>query len=295
MHRFNSGAMAEQISLCPLAGTDLFQLQAPIPLEGETDLAAQGLAAMISRRTGRTDIAVRSVSWASAFHMNARLADRYRVGRVFLVGDAAHVHPPTGGQGLNTSVQDAYNLGWKLAAVLAGAPSALLDTYEAERRPIAAEVLGLSTHLLEAAKHGAMRRGREVHQLDIGYPESALAMEMPPRTGGILAGDRAPDAPIRGAAGQPSRLFELFKGPHWTLLGYHAQRGAVSPRANLHIHEIGPQAEFADDVGHMAGAYGVQSGDRVLVRPDGYVGAIVSGNELAALERYMAGVGLRAA
>lgn len=82
--------------------------------------------------------------WASAYKMNARLADRYRVGRVFLVGDAAHIHPPTGGQGLNTSVQDAYNLGWKLAAVAGGASVALLDSYEEERRPIAAGVLGLT-------------------------------------------------------------------------------------------------------------------------------------------------------
>src|SRR5476649_2322857 len=73
----------------------------------------------------------------------------YRVGQVFLVGDAAHIHPPTGGQGLNTSVQDAYNLGWKLAAVANGAPETLLDTYEQERRPIAASVLGLSTQLLQ--------------------------------------------------------------------------------------------------------------------------------------------------
>ncbi|HEY4125191.1 MAG TPA: FAD-dependent monooxygenase, partial [Rhizomicrobium sp.] len=219
---------------------------------------------MIAERTGRTDIVVRAVSWASAFHMNARLADHYRADRVFLVGDAAHVHPPTGGQGLNTSVQDAYNLGWKLAAVLIGAPDTLLDTYEAERRPIAADVLGLSTNLLEAAQRGSMRRGREVHQLDIGYPDSPLAMEMPPRSGGVLAGDRAPDAPIKAAAGQPSRLFELLKGPHWTLLGYNAD-GAVAARAGLHIHHIG--AEFTDEAGHLKDAYGVASGDWVLVRP----------------------------
>ncbi|MGJ7555758.1 FAD-dependent monooxygenase [Variovorax sp. RB3P1] len=133
-HRFNEGEMDAQMSLCPLAGTALFQLQAPIPLEGDIDLGAQGLTAMVAARTGRDDIRIHSVSWASAFHMNARLADRYRAGRVLLVGDAAHVHPPTGGQGLNTSVQDAYNLGWKLAAVAAGAPAALLDSYEEERR-----------------------------------------------------------------------------------------------------------------------------------------------------------------
>jgi 2-polyprenyl-6-methoxyphenol hydroxylase-like FAD-dependent oxidoreductase len=72
-------------------------------------------------RTGRDDIRLRQVHWRSAFQPGVRLADRYRVGRIFLAGDAAHVHPPTGGQRLNTSIQDAYNLGWKLAKP--GSPS----------------------------------------------------------------------------------------------------------------------------------------------------------------------------
>src|SRR5690606_5403548 len=115
--------------------------------------------------TGRTDIEIESVHWASAYSMNARLADFYRVGNVFLVGDAAHIHPPTGGQGLNTSVQDAYNLGWKLAAAIAGTCDKLLDTYEEERRPIAEGMLKLAIKLLDASKTGENRRGREVQQL----------------------------------------------------------------------------------------------------------------------------------
>ena len=118
-HRFGAGG--EQIMFCPLAGADLFQVQAAAPPEGDVDLSAEGLTALAIGRTGR-NIAIHSVAWASVYSMNARLADRYRVGRVFLVGDAAHVHPPTGGQGLNTSVQDSYNLGWKLAAALKRAP-----------------------------------------------------------------------------------------------------------------------------------------------------------------------------
>lgn len=295
-HRFNESDMATQLSVCPLAGTALFQLQAPIPAEGEIDLSAEGLTAMVARRTGRDDIRVQSVAWASAFTMNARLAERYRVGRVLLTGDAAHIHPPTGGQGLNTGVQDAYNLGWKLAASLAGAPAALLDSYEEERRPVAAAMLGLSTRLLDAAQRGEMRRGREVHQLDIGYPESPLALEHPARSGGLLAGDRAPDAPLRGAAGQPRRLFELFAGPHWTLLGCETQAGAVAPRAGLHIHFVGAHGDLLDEGGHFRAAYALAPGDWVLVRPDGYVGAIVGSgrDDLQALERYLGAVGLAA-
>ncbi|PZU06070.1 FAD-dependent oxidoreductase [Sphingomonas sp.] len=291
-HRFAEGDMARQISLCPLAGTDMFQLQGPIPRDGEVDLSAEGLTALLAERTGRNDILIHSVSWASAFQMNARLAERYRVGRIFLVGDAAHIHPPTGGQGLNTSVQDAYNLGWKLASVVRGAPDALLDTYEEERRPVAANMLGLATRLLESAKRGDMRRGREVHQLDIGYPESGLALEKPERRGGLLAGDRAPDAPIRGSAGQPIRLFELLKGPHWTLIGYDVAREDVPARRGLHIHIFGQRGDLEDDAGNFRSAYGIGPGDWVLVRPDGYVGAIVSSATIAALEPYLQSVGL---
>ena len=296
-HRFNEGSMGKQMSLCPLpgAGTPLFQLQAPIPLEGEIDLSPEGLTAMVAERTGRRDIVIRSVSWASAFNMSARLADRYRDGRIFIAGDAAHVHPPTGGQGLNTSVQDAYNLGWKLASVVAGAPDALLATYEEERRPLAAQVLGLSTSLLEAAKRGSMRRGRETRQLDLGYPESSLAMEEPARKGGVLAGDRAPDAPVFGAAGVPTRLFTLFAGPHWTLLVYEADRlSFIAPRSGLRIHAVGSRGDIVDNDGLVRAAYRLSPGDCVLVRPDGYIGAIVSQNHASALEGYLDKVGFRA-
>jgi FAD binding domain len=286
-HRFNSGSMETQIALCPLAGTHLFSLQAPIALEGDIDLSAAGSTALVHQRTGRADIVIHSVSWASAYKMNARLADRYRDGRVFLAGDAAHTHPPTGGQGLNTSVQDAYNLGWKLAAVLQGAPVALLDTYEQERRPIAAHMLGLATKLLEAAKAGSIRRGREVLRLDLCYPDSPLALEQPRRDGGLLAGDRAPDALLRRPSGLAIRLFDLFKGTHWTLLGYRVDRlSALAPRKGLHIHAVGPGGDIVDHEGHLRQGYGVEPGDWVLVRPDGYVGAIVSAQHSAALAAY---------
>jgi hypothetical protein len=291
-HWFAEGDMERQISFCPLAGTDLFQIQGPIPLEGDLDLSAEGLNALIAQRTGRDDIRVRSMAWASAYTMNARLADRYRAGRVFLVGDAAHIHPPTGGQGLNTSVQDAYNLGWKLAAVLNGAPDALLGSYEEERRPIAAGMLGLATRLLDAAKRGEMRRGREVHQLDLGYPESSLALVKPTRVRRLLAGGRAPDAPIRGAAGQKTRLFSLFSGPHWTVIGQDVVRNAVPAYPGVHVHTFGVRGDLVDDAGHFRDAYALESGDWVLVRPDGYVGAIIGDNDGDAVEHYLRRMGV---
>jgi 2-polyprenyl-6-methoxyphenol hydroxylase-like FAD-dependent oxidoreductase len=286
-HIFNSEAMERHLGLCPLAGTELFQLQAAIALEGDVDLSASALNTLVAERTGRADIRIESVSWASAYTMNARLAQRYRVGRVLLIGDAAHVHPPTGGQGLNTSVQDAYNLGWKLAAVIAGVSAALLDSYEEERRAVAANVLGLSTKLLDAAKRGNLHRGRETHQLDIGYPSSSLALERSSRQGRVLAGDRAPDALIRGTAGQCRRVFELLAGPHWTLLGFEVDRERVRSRAGVRVHTFGTQGDLIDAHGHFKEAYEVSAGDWVLIRPDGYIGAIVASAQLPALESYL--------
>jgi 2-polyprenyl-6-methoxyphenol hydroxylase-like FAD-dependent oxidoreductase len=295
-HRFNDADPAGQLMICPLAGTDMFQIQAPVPPDRATDLSPEGLTALIAGRSGRTDIHVHSVSWASDYSMSARLADRYRVGRVFLTGDAAHVHPPTGGQGLNTSVQDAYNLGWKLAAAIGSAPQALLDTYEEERRPIAAGMLGLSTRLLDDAKKGEIRRDRETRQLDIGYRDSSLSLQRPGREQrreqGLAAGDRAPDATLRGRAGQAMRLFDLFRGTHWTLLGYDVARACLAPRPGLRICVIGPGSECTDPAAQFRQAYGSEAGDWFLIRPDGYIAAIVGTANRAALEPCLAAVGL---
>jgi len=284
-HRWGEGP--GQISLCPLMGTDLFQLQMPVPLDGDIDTSDAALAAVIAARTGRADIAVQAVHWRSVYEMSSRLADRYRVGRVFIAGDAAHIHPPTGGQGLNTSVQDAWNLGWKLAAVAGGAPDALLDTYETERREVAAGMLGLSSKLLEAARtRGDLRRGREAQQLDLGYRTSPLSHDARGDDAIVRAGDRAPDAPCRGAAGQPLRLFTLLGGGAWTLLRYEpAGAGTIAPRKGLRIVTVGMNGELRDDGGHLRAAYGFAAGDVALIRPDGYIGALASGEE--GLEAYL--------
>ncbi|WP_322964527.1 FAD-dependent oxidoreductase [Sphingomonas fuzhouensis] len=289
-HRFQRGTGATQVMICPLAGTDLFQLQGPVPLEGEVDLSPAGLTALVAARTGVPGIVVRSVHWSSVYAMNARLADRYRSGRVFLAGDAAHIHPPTGGQGLNTSVQDAYNLGWKLAAVLARAPATLLDSYEEERRPIAADMLGLSTRLLGEAREGPMRRNREVRQLDLGYRCSSLSVAGSQTGTRLQPGDRAPDAPCRGSAGQPTRLFTVFQGPQWTLLGF-GTGGRPAARPGLRMALIGDRGDLVDDGGHIAAAYGLRADEWALIRPDGYLAGILGTDEREdGLERYLDGV-----
>ncbi|MET8144347.1 FAD-dependent oxidoreductase [Sphaerisporangium sp. NPDC005288] len=281
-HMWNEGT-PRQIAMCPLAGTDLFQCQGGAPLEGDVDVSAAGLTAMLCERTGHDGVVVRDVRWSSVYLMGARLADAFRGGRVFLAGDAAHVHPPTGGQGLNTGIQDAYNLGWKLAAVLGGAPGALLDSYEVERRPIAESVLGLSTRLLREAVRRGMSRGREAQQLDLGYPLSPL-------TGpGDLAGYRAPDAPLTGAGGQPVRLFHLMAGPWWTLIG-HEVRDVPAPRAGLRVHTTGVRGEIVDSGGHLRDAYALSPGDWVLIRPDGYVALVTA--DLTTVESYLNQAGM---
>src|SRR5690242_18610289 len=202
---------------------------------------------MIATRTRRNDLKVHAESWASAHSMKARLAARYGVDCVFLAGDAPHCHPPTGRRGLHSCVQASYFLGSKLAGALGGA-SDLLATYEEERRPIAAGMLGLATRLLQATRTGGGNRsGRAEQQLDIGYPDSRLAH-------GPNAGNRAPDAPVRGAAGQPTRLFHLFQGTHWTLLVYDAP-SPVAARKALRIHRIG--SDIVDDQGLVRDHYGL--------------------------------------
>ncbi|MET7642801.1 FAD-dependent monooxygenase [Streptomyces sp. NPDC005426] len=256
---------AGYLTLCPLPGTADFQLVAQFK-EGEPDTTPEGVRAVVAERTHLEAQDVTEVLWSSDFRPRAALADRFRDGRVFLAGDAAHVHSPAGGQGLNTSVQDAYNLGWKLGQVLRhGAPAALLDSYEEERRPIAAEMLGLSTRI----HRGEQERGAAAQQLGIGYREGPLSAG---RAGVLEAGDRAPDGPTDGR-----RLFDVFRGPHFTLL-------AVGTDAEL------PEPAGASVRVHRMDAYEAYGKGLFLIRPDGYVGW--AGEDAAGLAEYGAALGL---
>jgi 2-polyprenyl-6-methoxyphenol hydroxylase-like FAD-dependent oxidoreductase len=244
------------------------------------------LQAVVDAASGRTDIRLSDLSWASVWRSNVRLAQRFRAGRVFLAGDSAHVHPPTGGQGLNTGVQDAHNLGWKLAAVLARTfldSEALLDSYQAERLPIASRMLGVSTELLDKTLRGtddALERGEQTRQLDLSYRGGPLILD-DRCSAALAAGDRAPDAPCLNGDGDPARLFALFAGPHWTLLRF----GPDAPRLEhewIRSQEIGTDIVDADR--HIRQAYDVEADAAVFVRPDGYIGAITTNQ--AALAAY---------
>lgn len=256
------------LAICPLAGTADFQVAAQFPEGTSVDVSPEGVRKVVAARSHLVPSDVTEIRWASDFRPRAALADRFRSGRVFLAGDAAHVHSPAGGQGLNTSVQDAYNLGWKLGAVLRGSASpALLDTYEEERRPIAADMLGLST----SVHRGETRRGEATRQLGLGYRDSSLTEETRPRPTptGVRAGDRAPD----GMLGEV-RLFDAFRGPHWTLVAV----GTETPEVPASVTVVRGEAQTSYGKGLF------------LVRPDGYVGW--AGETADGLREYVARLGL---
>ncbi|GIE30292.1 putative FAD-binding monooxygenase [Actinoplanes italicus] len=236
-----------RLGLCPLPGTDWFQLTAPPSPLSPAELVA----------AADPSITVTEVGWTSEFRANIRMASRFRTGNVFLAGDAAHVHSPAGGQGLNTGIQDAYNLGWKIAT----GSSAVLDTYEEERLPVAASVLGISTRLHRRHVDGdedAMRRDDPaLRQLSLHYRGTTLAAEHRTDPGAVRAGDRAPDAPL-----PHGRVFDLLRGAHATLLAF----GWTGPLPELPVpaHHVTEAAEIYDTTGPTL----------VLVRPDNYIGCV---------------------
>lgn len=287
------------LALCPLPSTDTFQLQAQVPPNEEREPSPELFREIINERTGGMDIELIDAPWLSLYRVNVRMVSHYRVGRVFLAGDAAHVHSPAGGQGMNTGIQDAYNLGWKLAAVLQGAPEELLDTYEEERLPVAANVLGLSSRLykqISGEMEEQMRRDAVTLQLGITYKEMSLSVTSGNPRLKIASGDRAPDAPGLNAAGETIRLFDLFRGPYFTLLHSFASDDLDRSIPGVKVVAIqSTQGEptngtntFVDAFGHLAAAYGGGDGEYVLVRPDGYVGWTGSRERVNDLYGYLA-------
>ena len=240
--------------------------------------------------------------WSSIFRISMRLAGRYRVGRGFIAGDAAHIHPPTGGQGMNTGIQDAYNLAWKLALVLDGAaPEALLDSYEAERRPVGAEVIARTRAATEGYGREAGSKPDRLAdtQIRVSYRGTGFVRDDggSPDAMHPVAGDRAPDVSglRRRGLGFPLRLFDLLRGTEHVLVAYLPGSDASQVLADLAdfarevrpwlgtrlrvvaiaaAHDAEDQPGIAlhhDRQGGFAEAYGAQAAS-FLVRPDGHLG-----------------------
>jgi 2-polyprenyl-6-methoxyphenol hydroxylase-like FAD-dependent oxidoreductase len=274
-----------------------FQLYAKFQ-DGDPDLSFEALARLVRERTGRPELNVTELLYASHFGSRAGLAKSFRVARVFLLGDAAHVHPPAGGQGMNTSVQDAYNLGWKLGQVIRhGAPADLLDSYEAERLPVAAHLLEFVVQMhkdwLGKSKDKEEPRKGEHMQLGLNYRGGPLSSDerADVAEGVARAGDRAPDARLTNAAGDPVRLFDVLRGPHFTLLAVgEAALPALGPQYGDALRVqcvVQPQRKtpgaLLDNEGQVHRIYGE---GLILIRPDGYLG-YTGPSEGPGLRRYL--------
>ncbi|TCM44880.1 rifampin monooxygenase [Kribbella sp. VKM Ac-2568] len=214
------------------------------------------------RVTAGSDFGAHSPRWLSRFGDATRLAESYRTGRVLLAGDAAHIHPPTGGQGLNLGVQDAFNLGWKLAAEVNGwAPEGLLDSYQSERRPVAADVLNNTRAQMElmSTEPGPQAARRLVEELmdfeDVNRylveKITAIGIRYDFGEGHALLGGRLRDVELKRG-----RLYELMHGGRGLLLD---QTGRLSV------------AGWADRVDHVVDVSEELDLPAALLRPDGHV------------------------
>jgi hypothetical protein len=237
--------------------------------------------------------------WSSVFRISMRLAAQYRQGCAFIAGDAAHIHPPTGGQGMNTGIQDAYNLAWKLALVLQGAaPVSLLDSYQAERLPVGADVVARTRAASESyGREGGEKPDRLADtQIRISYKDTGWVRDDAPNLDAAVpaAGDRAPDAGglHRHGVGSPVRLFDSLRGTEHVLIVHltgtdnaadlaafaASKRTRFGSRVRIvAVTEAAGEPDrhgialLHDRQGAFAAAYGSQAAS-FLVRPDGHIG-----------------------
>lgn len=266
--------------------------------EPEGVLALPTVQALVDELAGG-GLRLRDPAWLSDFRLRHRLADRYRSGRIFLAGDAAHVHSPAGGQGMNVGIQDAANLGWKLALVARGlAPAELLDSYEPERRPVGRALLRFTDRLftigtttrppisLARATIGsyllplAMRLRpvraaafRRLADLDVTYRRSPAVLDAGP----VLrpsAGDRLPDAQSQGTT-----LHSLIAAPghHLFLAGPITE--VTHPGVTVHRLRPGDRAW---------NTLQVQAAAQILVRPDGHIAYRTDQSDTDPLHSYLA-------
>lgn len=227
-----------------------------------------------------TDWGVHDPIWISRFTDASRQAAAYRDGRVLLAGDAAHIHSPMGGQGLNTGVQDAANLGWKLAQVVAGtSPDSLLDTYHGERHPVGAKVLQLtmaqSALVTPDDRHDELRKTvaellalREA-RVSLAGTMSGLGIHYDFGDGHLLAGWRMPDLDLRTSDGD-TRVFELLRAARPLLVN-------LDPKATFDVRPWADRVSFVDAEGpptetwELPVAGHLPAAPAVLLRPDGHI------------------------
>jgi 2-polyprenyl-6-methoxyphenol hydroxylase-like FAD-dependent oxidoreductase len=249
-------------------------------------------------------IRITASHWLTEFEIHHAQVPAYRYGRVFLAGDAAHVHSPAGGQGMNTGMQDAFNLAWKLALTVRGdGGETLLESYHAERHPVAAGVIKFSDLLTKAATvHGTLPialRNNAVHvitgfarvrhamadkveEITIGYQDSPVVVAGDLRHARVAGGAHEPALPepfqarLRPACGpdNPGHAIVTIAGPAGTPQA-PARYGAVSVLITADERAVpGYDLVVADPGGVVAKRYGLPEGGRVVIRPDGYVGLV---------------------
>lgn len=257
---------------------------------GPPDLAE--IQRVVDERTPEP-VAVSEPTWLASFNSHRRSTDVYRRGHVLLAGDAVHIHSPAGGQGMNTGIADAHNLGWKLAMVADGrAPDQLLETYGAEREPVAQQVLGL-THTLvrlgtvanpvKRALRDAVipaafgigpvhrRAVRRWTQINVAYSDSSLTKTDRER-GQPVPGQRVPDIEVSTAEG-PSRLFAVLRrGRHLLIVEGSDPASALANHALMAYQDLFDVVTGGSDDAHsVRGA--ARAKPMLLVRPDGYLAA----------------------
>ncbi|HSC95495.1 MAG TPA: FAD-dependent oxidoreductase [Burkholderiales bacterium] len=299
----------------PMRGKDRWRVIGILPrnLRHRDDLTFEEVVPAIQREAG-ADLSFKSCSWMSTYRIHHRAAERFRDRRCFLLGDAAHVHSPMGAQGMNTGLQDAYNLAWKLALVIEGrADAALLDSYEQERIPVAQRLLRTTDRAFQlvvtdnriaslfrtkiiariAARAMTVQRVRNVafrtiSQIGIRYRKSPLSQTLAGLPEGApRAGDRFPWLKLRFSADGPIEdLFQALDDTRFSLLVF----GQPAPSAEaLGLGDVLRVHRVPDDRANLAelARVGISGSAFYLLRPDGHVG--FAGTRLAAdaVRRYL--------